>query len=695
MTRPRLLFKTCLILPCLAASTTLVLAEPATRPTTRPDYPPTTPNVGHERHLHPHNHPHERAPDPSRFHTSRPDAIQLPLPNEEDAFMFAVFGDRTGGPDDGVRVLADAVRDVNLLEPDLVMTVGDLVQGYNERPEWMRQMREYKGIMNQLISPWFPVAGNHDIYWRDKDKSGDTKPVGEHESEYEMHFGPLWYAFEHKNSWFIVLYSDEGVPATGVKNFNLPASHIMSPEQKTWLGETLEKASDAEHVFLFLHHPRWTGGQYGDSWDEVHEMLVDAGNVTAVFAGHIHRMRYDGPKDGIEYVTLATTGGGNGMAVPEAGMLHHYHLITVRKDQVAMAAFPVGAAMDVREITPELAADAESLATLKVDVKPAVELGSDGSVSETLTATFNNPARRAIDVELIPASADSRWRFTPDHDHFHLEAGEAATFKFHVARMPDSLDEAFRPLELKVRIDLLGDSTRYKIPERLVAVNVRPPRDWRPTSEQDKVLALDGNTGAVRVESAAVPLPEEGSVTLEAWFNGDDFAGRRGLVCKTESSDYGIFVNNGQPEFSIFLGNRYVTAGADEPILEPGRWYHIAGVYDGDEVRLYVDGELVDHAHGTGQRRTNDLPLYIGADVNRGGNATSHFDGKIDAVRLSNVARYTGESFEPSRDFAGDDETLLLLDMDAALGPWLFDAGPKRVTATMEGDAKLAADAQR
>lgn len=146
-----------------------------------------TDNIGHRRHLHKHNEPHERGPDDgTRFTTSRDSSVVLPLPSEQDAFFFVVFGDRTGGPDEGVSVLADAVRDTNMLEPDLVMTVGDLVQGYNRTPEWMTQMREFKGIMDELLCPWFPVAGNHDVYWR-----GPGKPEGEHEQSYEMHFGPL------------------------------------------------------------------------------------------------------------------------------------------------------------------------------------------------------------------------------------------------------------------------------------------------------------------------------------------------------------------------------------------------------------------------------------------------------------------------------------------------------------------------
>ena len=100
--------------------------------------------------------------------------------------MFAVFGDRTGGPAAGISVLREAVADVNLIEPDFVMTVGDLIDGYNETPEWMRQMEEYTSSMDKLLMPWFPVAGNHEVYWRGEGE----RPAREHEKNYEMHFGP-------------------------------------------------------------------------------------------------------------------------------------------------------------------------------------------------------------------------------------------------------------------------------------------------------------------------------------------------------------------------------------------------------------------------------------------------------------------------------------------------------------------------
>ena len=46
-------------------------------------------------------------------HTNRVTQQILPLPKGEDMFHFVIFGDRTGGPPEGVKVLAQAVQDTN------------------------------------------------------------------------------------------------------------------------------------------------------------------------------------------------------------------------------------------------------------------------------------------------------------------------------------------------------------------------------------------------------------------------------------------------------------------------------------------------------------------------------------------------------------------------------------------------------
>jgi|GEM_PF-1850381 len=275
--------------------------------------------------------------------TNAPYIKQLQKAKQDSSFTFAIFGDRTGGNNAGLDILRHAVADVNVLGPDLVMTVGDLIQGYNQTPDWIAQANEYNTIMKQLKMPWYPVAGNHDIYWR-----GENQPPHQHEKNYTRHFGPLWYAFEHKSCWFIILFSDELNEQSGDRNFKNPDNHRMSNKQKQWLIDTLIQAKQAKHVFIFIHHPRWDYAEANKHWVPIHNILKAAGNVSAVFAGHTHTMKYGGKKDGIEYFTLAVTGGATGKDGPQYGHLQHYDLVTVRDKKIHVAAVPVEAVIDPR-----------------------------------------------------------------------------------------------------------------------------------------------------------------------------------------------------------------------------------------------------------------------------------------------------------------------------------------------------------
>lgn len=629
--------------------------------------------------LAPHGH-QEVGP---RFVTSRPEALELPLPDEEEAFVFAIFGDRTGGPPEGVRVLEQAVSEVNLVEPDLVMTVGDLVQGYNTTAEWLPQMREFRGVMDRLSCPWFPVAGNHDVYWR-----GPDAPPGEHEASYEEHFGPLWYAFRHKRAWFVVLYSDEGDPATGEKSFSRPASQRMSPEQLAWLDETLERARDADHVLLFLHHPRWLGGGYGDDWERVHARLAAAGNVTAVFAGHIHRMRYDGQRDGIEYFALATTGGVQAGGLPEAGYLHHYHLVTVRPGRIAVAAFPVGSALDPRAITGTVSEEARAAAdALRPRFLAVPELGADGAVEGVCELELENPVSRPLDVTITAESGDPRWSFEPDHVHAALDPGETLRVAVRVHHPATPLDAAWRLPDVVLRADYLAPGWRVPLPRGEHAVPLDPGALTVPAIAAPGVLHLDGVGDALRVESAELDLPD-GPLTVEGWLRADDLRGPRGFVTKTEGSELGLFASDGKPSFLVHLGGAYAEAAAADTRLAPRTWHHVAGCFDGAELRLYVDGALVARSPASGTRTRNDLPLLIGADVDGRGEGTSFLAGLVDEVRVSRVARY-GDDFEPARRLEPDGDTALLLHLDAPLGPWAPDASAERAHALALDGARL------
>ncbi|TWT82852.1 cyclic 3',5'-adenosine monophosphate phosphodiesterase [Planctomycetes bacterium CA13] len=633
------------------------------------------------------DHVREHTDGEAKFFTTRGAARVLPLAKDQDVFHFIVYGDRTGGVPAGLAVLEQAVKDTNLLDPDLVMTVGDLVQGYNDTPEWMDQMTEYKEIMDRLRMQWFPVPGNHDVYWRGEGEA----PQGQHETNFEKHFGPLWYTFQHKNAGFIVLFSDEGDPASNEKGFNEGRLQTMSDKQLAFLKQALEKHQGLDHVFLFLHHPRWIGGGYtGGNWDVVHEMLREAGNVSAVFAGHIHQMRFDGPKDGIGYYTLATTGAHLSADMPGAGYLHHLNVVTVRPDTVTVAALPIGAVIDPTEFTQEFLAEMKQARKIRPQQRlNELLLNIDGSASGRVAFSLKNISSRDVDVtvSLDPSARD--WMTSLDHDHFNLAAGEKHEIEIELKRSADSSANLTVP-RLRLNMEYLGESARISLPPVTTPISLKlaaVPADYFDKTE-NRCLHVVDQQSVLRIDSSELRLPD-GPFTLEAWVNPDQTAGHRGLIAKTENSEFAFFMDEGVPVFDVHLDGEYVVAKAKEK-LKPNRWSHLAGVFDGKQVAIYVDGVLVGSTLGSGSRTKNKLPLFVGADPDSSGGPSRPFIGKIDEVRISKKAIYR-ENFGPNRRFVPDDDTVMLLHLDRRIGPFVLDHSKSAVRGTLGSKAGLVA----
>ena len=640
----------------------------------------------HDGHLHAEHASHADTPKSgaNRFMTTRSSDQVLPMTKQEDVFHFVVYGDRTGGVPEGLKVLRQAVVDTNLLDPDLVMTVGDLIQGYNETEQWLPEMKQYKSIMSGLRMPWYPVAGNHDVYWRGK----GSAPRGHHESNYEKHFGPLWYSFAHKNAGFIVLYSDEGDSATNLKGFNIGPLQRMSEQQLAFLKKALVQHQSADHVFVFLHHPRWIMPNYsGGNWDEVHNLLKDAGNVSAVFAGHIHHMHYGGKKDGIEYHTLATTGGFLHADIPDAGYLHHMNMVAVRPSGISVSAIPVGAVIDPKEFTEAFLEQISLAQTIRpIATMEPLQLKVDGSAAGQQTFSINNPTDRPVDLT-IAMNAATWWNLSPDHFHCQMKPGESTKASFALTRRSGEIESIKLP-ELTTTLYYEGESSRIKLPDVVTPIATRlamVPADYF-THADNRALKVTGPNSVVRVANDQLRLPD-GPMTVEAWLKPSGTTGYRGAVAKTERSEFAIFMDEGVPQFDLNLNGVYVTAKAKNK-LPTDRWSHVAGVFDGQAVKVFVDGREIESRPGSGKRRKNRLPLMIGSDVDGRGNPTRDFAGLVDEVRISKSAIYQSD-FTPQRRLEATENTVLMMHFDRRIGPLVLDQSSQAASVILGTQSEL------
>ncbi len=70
------------------------------------------------------------------------------------------------------------------------------------------------------------------------------------------------------------------------------------------------------------------------------------------------------------------------------------------------------------------------------------------------------------------------------------------------------------------------------------------------------------------------------------------------------------------------------------PNIQDGEWHFLAGTWDGQSIKLYIDGELEAEMNCKGELNPNDDPLFIGA---RGGNQR-FLTGGLDEIKMYDYA---------------------------------------------------------
>ncbi len=235
----------------------------------------------------------------------------LDLNNRPENFQFAIVTDRTGGHRPGV--FPSACRKLNLLQPEFVMSVGDLIEGYTEdRQQLDKEWTEFNGFVDGLEMPFFYTAGNHDI------SNMAMLPV------WQNQFGRTYYHFVYHDVLFMVLNSED---PPGSKPANI------GDEQLAWAAKVLAENKNVRWTVIFLHKPMW---QYGTkaNWAEVEELLGN--RPRTVFAGHHHRYAIHRQGDW-NYYALATTGGGSKLEGPAQGRFDHVVWVTVTPEGPRLA----------------------------------------------------------------------------------------------------------------------------------------------------------------------------------------------------------------------------------------------------------------------------------------------------------------------------------------------------------------------
>ncbi len=338
--------------------------------------------------------PAERSNFQSGVETIRKPWTNLSFQNDSDNFQFAIVSDRTGSPRKGV--FEEAVEKLNWLQPEFVMSVGDLIQGTSKNGETnAAEWDELMGWIEPLEMPFFFLAGNHDIQakWAEGRVSYEVM-----REQWEERFGTTYYHFVYKNVLFIALFTNDGVER-----------HI-SEEQVDYFRGVLGGYADARWTMVFLHHPLWDS-PHDSNFHEIESLLKD--RDYSVFAGHQHLYRHYERKN-TNYYVLATTGGGSPLRGAEFGEFDHITWVTMTDSGPVLANLRLDGILP-HDVAGEDVREYSSLLTMNASFESNTVLEEGDYVSGGVTyLTFRNSSDYPI-----------RYQGLFSHNHYvHLKRGK-------------------------------------------------------------------------------------------------------------------------------------------------------------------------------------------------------------------------------------------------------------------------------
>jgi hypothetical protein len=287
--------------------------------------------------------------------------------NKPDNFQFAIIGDRTGGAN-FLKTFDMAMDQLNLLQPEFVINVGDLIEGYSEdKAELNAEWDEADVMLKKLEMPFFHTPGNHDI-------ANDVA-----QQVWLNRHGATYYNFLYNNVLFIVLNSEDPprVAPEGIKEkleiYNRlqtedPAKaqemlaefmsdeavvaalgkHVeFSDKQVAFVKNTLAQNPDVRWTFLFVHEPAWE--KPSESFKAIQQLVKDRDHT--FFGGHLHYYDYD-EIDGHEHITMGPAGASFHQEGP--GNVDHIMWVTMTDKGPQMGNIALKGLFDRKGLDPEL-----------------------------------------------------------------------------------------------------------------------------------------------------------------------------------------------------------------------------------------------------------------------------------------------------------------------------------------------------
>ncbi|MGB5556217.1 MAG: metallophosphoesterase [Flavobacteriaceae bacterium] len=205
-----------------------------------------------------------------------------------------------------------AIEKVNVLNPDFVITGGDLVydvmRGNFEKSESLFNL--YKEMSKGFAMPVYNCIGNHDLFGIYEESPEDENHPDYKYGMWERHFGDTYYSFDHKGWHFITLNSLDTTPEKKYKA-------VFNEAQLQWLKDDLQQVDRTTPIIITTHIPmictyaQLNGSEGTRTVENAAEAfkILENHNLKLVLQGHIHWKEYGFINDRFEFITGGSIAG--------------------------------------------------------------------------------------------------------------------------------------------------------------------------------------------------------------------------------------------------------------------------------------------------------------------------------------------------------------------------------------------------
>lgn len=344
-------------------------------------------------------------------------------------FQFAIVTDRTGGHRPGV--FEDGVKKLNLLQPEFVMSVGDLIEGYNKDSNRVnKEWNEFDGFISKLKMPFFYLPGNHDF----------TNEVMK--EIWAKRYGPDHYYFVYEGVLFLCLNSEDNLRGSG--------KGTIGDKQYDWIEKVLADNKNVKWTMVFMHQPLWDQESDPLRWFDVEELLKPRKHT--VFVGHRHNyVAYE--RNNNNYYILATTGGGSPLRGPQLGEFDHLVWVTMTEEGPVMANLALNGIYDDQLFTADMKAfSSDVLKSKMVEIEPLAAESSEFKEGKTfikLTNDLNVPLKFKLNLGFS-------WDLKGDipRNEYELNPNSVEMIPLQVSARRSKEIKDFQSLILKVSVDI-------------------------------------------------------------------------------------------------------------------------------------------------------------------------------------------------------------------------------------------------